>query len=500
MNFARWKLALAGGLAALLAVVVTVGQLVSTEPAAPRAGAHVTVLSAHWEGIRKEFAWAFSDWLRRTEGIDAHIEYLDVGGGGSKILKHIESSFRQTPDSIGVDVVFGGGAEVFEPLARAGLLAPARLSRGVRRGIPREAGGVRICDPDGLWYSAALSGFGIVWNKPVVEKMSLPGVKTWTDLTNPRLMGWVASGDPSSSGAVRAALEIILQARGFEDGYGVLVQMAGNVAAFDEGGNAAPRAVALGQAAYGLCIDFYGAEQVAALGAESVGFILPAGQTVMTPDPIAVLKGAPQPELAHKFVDFVLSDEGQKLWYLKPGAEGGPRKYGLNRMPVRPALYDMRLPTAVTVNPFSWTGGLAFDQRLSDVRSRILIGLFRATIIDVHAELREAWAALAAAGEPPDLAAEFVRPPVSGGELLRLAAEAWPDPTLRAELQAEWSDFARRKYARVRDEARARLMPHGRAAPRRARPSARLSACDSTHRQAAARAGAPSPAGSPAGR
>jgi hypothetical protein len=256
---------------------------------------------------------------------------------------------------------------------------------------------------------------------------------------------------------MHATFEVILQAYGFEKGYALVTQIAGNVAAFDEGGSASSRAVAFGQCAYGLSIDLYAWELVAALGESRIGFVLPAEHTVITPDPISILKGAPHGKLAQRFVEYVLSEEGQRLWYLEPGAEGGPRKYSLRRLPVRRSLYEAGLESSVTVNPFTWGRGFRYDAALHKKRAGVMEDLMRATILDVHHELRTAWRAVIDAGEPADLVADFSEAPVTGSELLRLAEQVWPDPMLRALTVTGWTRFAREKFRRVREEA-AKLM------------------------------------------
>lgn len=447
--------------AAVVVVFAGAAQIFSSGAAPRRRGERLVILSPHWEGIIKEFSRGFSEWMRTVHNTDAYVEHLDVGGGTGTILRYIESEFKANPHSIGVDVLFGGGDAVFRYLADKGLLQQVKLPRHIRAGLAFDIAGQEIHDPAGFWYGAALSGFGIVWNKRIAARMGLPEVSEWRDLTNPRLYGWVACGDPSSSGSVRMVFEVILQAYGFDAGYATICQIAGNVAAFDEGGNSAARNVAIGQSAFGLTIDFYGREQVAACGEENVSFILPKQLTAITPDPIAVIKGAPNRTLAERFIEYVLCPDGQKLWYLKTGSKGGPVRYGLHRLPVLRELYGSGLPTAVEGNPFEWGGGLAFDAALARKRSRILEDLARATLLDVHRELRDAWRAVIDAGEPPELVREFSRPPCSHQELIRIASEEWADPTLRAQRMAEWTAFAREKFAQVKARSRSFIERNG---------------------------------------
>ena len=73
-----------------------------------------------------------------------------------------------------------------------------------------------------------------------------------------------------------------------------------------------------------MIIDFYGRSQVDAVGDQRMGYVEPRDATAINPDPIAVVRGAEHPELAIRFIEFVLSDEGQRLWNIR-ATTGGPR-------------------------------------------------------------------------------------------------------------------------------------------------------------------------------
>jgi iron(III) transport system substrate-binding protein len=92
-----------------------------------------------------------------------------------------------------------------------------------------------------------------------------------------------------------------------------------------------------------MCIDFYGrsAEEDVrkADGTSRVGFIAPLGGTSISVDPIGLLRGAPDPEIATAFIEFVLGEPGQKLWSFRVGEPGGPHQHALRRLPVRHDLY-----------------------------------------------------------------------------------------------------------------------------------------------------------------
>ncbi|GMV80354.1 MAG: hypothetical protein AMXMBFR7_15380 [Planctomycetota bacterium] len=438
---------------------------------APPAARTLVILSPHWDGIKQEFRRAFeADWLART-GETIRVEFWDVGGTG-EIRRYVTERARQANwkggEGIGVDVLFGGGTFDYETyftredkLARQGVAAPGGVLEPyvpatVQSGqIPELVSGQPLWDKDGRWYAACLSGFGIVKNTLVLERAKLPDVGTWADLGQPELYGWVSCGDPTKSGSVHMAFEVVLQAYGWEQGWAVLAKMCANTTSFNEGGASVPRDVALGQAAAGPCIDFYAAAPVRRQGATHVAFVFPEGLSVITPDAIALFKNAPQPDLARGFVDFVLGEAGQRLWYQTRGSEGGPRDFDLERLPVRPDLYVRGLPTHAVARPFEHGQAFAYDGKKGGRRWSILEDFLRSTICDVHEDLKAAWAAAIAAGRVEDLGAELGRPLLSEDELLQAAQKATNPKDLNA-LRAAWTGLARRHYAEVRAKAQGR--------------------------------------------
>src|SRR4030095_6694934 len=54
-------------------------------------------------------------------------------------------------------------------------------------------------------------------------------------------------------------------------------------------------------------IDFYAWAQVNEAGADKIGFVMPDNLTVINPDGIAILKGAPNPSVAEAFGSFVIA-------------------------------------------------------------------------------------------------------------------------------------------------------------------------------------------------
>jgi len=95
-----------------------------------------------------------------------------------------------------------------------------------------------------------------------------------------------------------------------------LVKIAANARYFTDTSTLVPMDVARGEAAAGVAIDFYARVTAETTGDDRIRYFSPIGATAITPDPLAVLAGVKgrDLELSRHFVEFMLSQEGQRLW------------------------------------------------------------------------------------------------------------------------------------------------------------------------------------------
>jgi len=434
-----------------LAFLVVLGLPVVFRPAKPaRTGEReLVVLSVHTETIRYEFERAFSQWTAETRGHTVRVDWLDVGGT-NQAVKYVEDRFEKQPDGIGIDLFFGGGTDPFLRFSEEGLLARCDVPAEVLAPIPQHVAGTELYDRDRKWFGTCLAGFGLMYNKAVLEFLDMPQPQTWADLGRPGYFTWIASADPRLSGSIAMVYEIILQAYGWDEGWRHVMRIGGNCRAFSREASQVPADVAIGEAACGMAIDFYAQRAVFEAGADRLGFLLPRPLTVVNPDCIAMLKGAPHRELAELFIQFLLTERAQKLWMLRAGAPGGPREFQLYRLPVIPGLVERYASEAVVeVDPFAFAGSLEFDLRKKDARRYIMSDLFGALIIDNHDELAAAWNAVRNLPDNDPRMRELLAPPVAEAELMQLAVTKWREPRFRADTIARWSADARAKYKRL---------------------------------------------------
>ena len=358
--------------------------------------------------------------------------------GATDLAREARAAFMASDASCGIDLFFGGGPFDFDQQARAGRLVDAGL-RSLHpdwftdEAFPQAIGGEPYRDPQDRWYGSVLSSYGIIYNLDALKRLGFDHPpEQWSDLEDTRFVGEVGLCDPTQSGSIAQAFINVIQQQihgrvdplgpgaspqatqaavraGWTNAMRLLQLVGANARYFTDTSQKPPIDVADGNCAAGMCIDFYGREQEEAVkrrtsGPERLGYISPDGGAAYSVDPIALLRGAAHKAVATAFMEFVLSLDGQKLWTFRPGTPGGPREFGLRRLPVRRDFYAQSDWTQyrddADVDPYSqkkllvyvdsWTGELYSPMRF----------IIRVMTEDTHPELACAWRAIIAAPEP----------------------------------------------------------------------------------------------------
>jgi ABC-type Fe3+ transport system substrate-binding protein len=432
---------------AALAAIAAIG----STPAHAQTAGKLRLVSPHPAAIQNEFTAGFKQWMRTKYAQQTELEWLDQGGT-SNIMRFILSEFKRAPQGINVDLFFGGGTDSYIQLSRENLLETYRVPDETLRHVAKDLSGIPVYDPQHRWYGVALAGFGIMYNALLQTRLKLPAAKTWQDLTHPALQGRIATADPRNSGSAHMVYEIILQAHGWEKGWQILTEMGGNVKAFTTGASDVPQEVALGNVVYGPVIDFYAYAQIVKTGANRLVYVTPEGLSVINPDSIAILKGAPNRVLAQRFVEYCLTKDAQRLWMLPQGDPQGPKTAVLARASVIPALYDeLGKRSVVPENPFRVKNTIRYDWEKSSKRWSLVNDLYGALIIDAHRELVSAWQVVSKTADKKRREA-LGRMPVTEAEATSLAA-SWDESSYaltRKQKVSEWRALAARKYADAR--------------------------------------------------
>ena len=452
MNIVYWRAGGLLAVAAVVVALPFVFRRDRLESDWRRGDPELIVISPHNEAIRAEFATAFSAWHQRHYGQPVRIDWRSIGGTteimryleaesmaafkawrkangqpwpeGAESLtldrrfnaakppaedadrgrwmqqRDLHTAFRGTDDpqsfGCGIDLFFGGGTYDHGAAAGKGFtVAPWPATQppdeivsadGMER-FPASAGG-EVWRTD-TFFGTVLSTFGICYNPDRLRDLGIAqNPATWTDLADPRYFGQIGVADPTKSGSIAKAFELIIHteclkavasagyadkadayealiagaglppgdmpptvpeayqqavAQGWEAGIRLIQRISANARYFTDGAGKVPIDVSAGDAAAGIAIDFFGRYQAESTrdrhGQPRMAYITPIGGSGVSADPISLLRGAPHRELAVRFIRFALGTEGQRLWTYRAGTPGGPVKYSLRRLPIRRDFY-----------------------------------------------------------------------------------------------------------------------------------------------------------------
>jgi ABC-type Fe3+ transport system substrate-binding protein len=257
-----------------------------------------------------------------------------------------------------VDIFWGGESALFQDLADKKLLQKVEISREAWDSIPATIGKpkpIPLKDKDGYWVGTALEPYGLVYHPKKIQRLGIPEPRDWEDLLNPKLKGEVAQCAPTRSSSSNATYEVMLSMHGEEKGWEWLRKLAGNTGLFTARSRDVPTVVAKGEFSAGFAVPSYMAFEEKLAGFD-LKFVAPKNAFV-TPEPMAILAGARNPKAARAFIEFLLSERGQRVFMER----------GL--FPITPKYKVQGPPGSTAEMAVDFTGGVRsyFDRDVSNV-------------------------------------------------------------------------------------------------------------------------------------
>ncbi len=190
-------------------------------------------------------------------------------------------------------------------------------------------------DPEMYYFGTKLITTGIIYNTAA----GVPAPTSWNDLLSAEAAGQVIMPSPLYSGAAVIHVGTVVQQDGF--GWDYMQALADNGAVAGKGNGSVRDAVARGEKAYGVIIDYM------AFGQKNEGspvdFVFPEEGVSAINQPVAMLATASNVEAARAFIDFQLSQAAseqavkQAYFPIREGVaapEGYPDSAALNIMPL----------------------------------------------------------------------------------------------------------------------------------------------------------------------
>lgn len=328
----------------------------------------LTIVTSFPSDLTEVFKAAFE---KANPGVEVEILNKKTTAG----IKYIQETASNNKN----DLFWASAPDAFEVLKDDGLLA--KYSSGVS-GIPDMVGAFPINDPGGYYKGFAAAGYGFMWNTRYTDAKNLPIPQEWDDLRKAVYHGHVGMSAPSRSGTTHLTVETILQGEGWNQGWLVMKEIAGNFKTVTERSFGVPDGVNSGDFGIGIVIDFFG------LSSKGSGFPVDFRYptvTTLVPANIAIVKNAPNSEAAGAFIDFLLTPAGQEL-LLDPK---------IRRLPVNPATYA-KAPAGFP-NPFkdsSIGAAVKFDLNVSKNRYNLVNAMFDVMITYRLDDLRDATKAI----------------------------------------------------------------------------------------------------------
>lgn len=249
----------------------------------------LVIYSPHGKELLTAYERAFEE---AYPGVD--VQWLDMGSQEAFDRVRTEATNPQA------SLWWGAPQTMFAQAAEQGLLAPYRPSWA--DAVPPEAR-----DPQDRWYGTYRTPEVIMYNHDAIDSTAAP--RSWDDLLDPRYRGRVAIREPLHSGTMRAIFGAIIQrAPSEEEGFRWLARLDENTKTYAANPTQLYLMLARGEADLTLwnLPDAY-------LQAHNLGYpfswVLPEEGTPVLVDAIAVVEGAPNPERAQQFYEFVTSQE-----------------------------------------------------------------------------------------------------------------------------------------------------------------------------------------------
>ncbi|MFW9956832.1 MAG: ABC transporter substrate-binding protein [Candidatus Odinarchaeota archaeon] len=373
------------GIVGVAGVVIILNPFGGTEP-----GQTLTILTRHDVAIMTAYETAFL-----ASGIAAEYHITDI------VWKSQDGGFWDDVIAAGgVDVLWGGGPTLFDQMQRDGNLEALNSTKmlEILDRVPDDIAGADMkredANSDVVWVAAAISTFGFTVNHAFLDANSLPTPNNWTHLAQP-LWGsllptaTIAMGNAPKTTSNTRIYEIITQGMGWTNGWITLARMAGSARLY-QGSVETQAAVENQEVGVAMSIDFYGYSTQA--NNPDCEYILPENESIVNGDPIAIVKDTPKMALAEAFLDYVLSAEGQAVWFTP----------GVNRMPVLESAFQtpVGLTKADLYEFFNQTKanvGVDFNDTLSLEINTAFTAYFEAVFNDAHDNLVLCWDALVTA-------------------------------------------------------------------------------------------------------
>ncbi len=257
--------------------------------------------------------WARPMFEEFEKATGIHVNFLRFSSGEALVRIIAEKNNPR------VDVLFGGPVETHIAGIKEGIFEPYK---------PPTFGALapRFKDPEGYWVGIADDPLVFMSNNKFLKEKNLNPPTSWNDLLSPAYKGMIQMADARTSGTAVTRIFSVIEVFGRDENkaFEYMKKLRQNVQVYTKSGGGGTIPVGLGQAGAGIffIVDALKTKQegydvVISFPKEGIGTSVEA---------IALLKGAKNPALGKKLID----------WSTTPAMQTLYAKYKINFVPAHP--------------------------------------------------------------------------------------------------------------------------------------------------------------------
>lgn len=218
-----------------------------------------------------------------------------------------------------VDVLFGGPVETHAAGIKEGIFEPYKPPSFAK--LP-----ARFKHPDGQWVAIADDPLVFMTNAKFLKENNLQPPASWNDLLHPAYKNMLQMADARTSGTAVTRIFSVLEVNGRDEAkaFEYMRKLRPNIQLYTKSGGGGTLPVGLGQAGGGIFFI------VDALDTKAKGYDVvisfPKEGIGTAAEAIALIKGAKNPELGRKLID----------WASSPAMQNTLAKHKINFLPAHP--------------------------------------------------------------------------------------------------------------------------------------------------------------------
>ncbi len=264
---------------------------------------HLRFLHTHSGEMVNEMISDFEEWYQQSYG--QPIEVTAIHTDPQTAFEKATTELKEAE----AEVWWGGPLSLFEEAH--GKLLPYNSTHKGEINLTYPCPLMDLSDNTPQWYAASLYGLGVMYNEHRLDELDLSIPQTWTDLISYRHQRNITMVDPTESEFTSPFIMLTLESRNWTSGWEYLVTLSALIDQYDANEYDSALKVSSDYLPLAVVPDFYVYERMA-MNISQINFKY-LNETILQPDPIAIISRGPHINEAKAFIDYILTPQAQNI-------------------------------------------------------------------------------------------------------------------------------------------------------------------------------------------